>query len=95
MSAASRKRAKSKADAMLKEMALSEIRQTRQITQETMADLLHVKQSTVSKLESRKNLSLKTLKEYVKTLGGQLEIRVIFSNGESYPYRMNIHAAKG
>ena len=68
----------------LKEMGLAEIRELHQVTQENIASVLHVKQSSVSRLEQRSNVTVESLRDYARALGGDLEVRIIIDE-QSYP----------
>ena len=81
MSPASRARAEAKAEKLLEEMPLYELRNARQLTQEKLAKELHVKQSAVSKLERRADMYVSTLREFVRAMGGELEITARFPEG--------------
>jgi len=81
MSPASRVRADAKAEKLLEEMPLYELRNARQLTQEKLAKELHVKQSAVSKLERRADMYVSTLREFVRAMGGELEITARFPEG--------------
>src|SRR5438046_582185 len=48
------------------------------VTQTELAEKLHKTQTAVSQLESRSDWHLSTLREYVKALGGEVEIRAVF-----------------
>ncbi|CAB5601235.1 Helix-turn-helix domain [Pseudomonas putida] len=62
------------AELIAEQMTLQELRKTLNLTQETMADLLHMKQGNVSKVEKRTDMLLSTLREYVEAMGGTLEL---------------------
>ena len=81
MSPASRARADAKAEQLLTEMPLYELRSARQMTQEKLAKELNVKQSAVSKLERRADMYVSTLREFVRAMGGELEITARFPEG--------------
>jgi DNA-binding XRE family transcriptional regulator len=66
----------------LAKIPLAEVRRARQLTQNRLAELLHVNQGAVSKLERRSDMYLSTLRSYIEAMGGQLEIRAVFPNGE-------------
>ena len=74
------RRAKSEALArqMIAEMPLHQIRRARQLTQETLARNLNLRQSEVSKIEKRTDMYVSTLASYIKAMGGELEIRAVF-----------------
>lgn len=44
------------------------------LTQETMASLLDVRQGNVSKVEKRTDMSISTLRKYVEAMGGTLKL---------------------
>lgn len=69
-------------DTELKKVPLYELRQARNLTQENLAQTLHVPQSSVSKLERRTDMYLSTLRSYIEAMGGELSIRAIFPDGE-------------
>lgn len=71
----------------LKEMSLAEIRELHQVTQENIATILQVKQSSVSKLEQRSNVTVERLRDYAQALGGELEVRIIIDE-QSYPVKL-------
>ncbi len=66
----------------LASMPLEEIRKARQMTQVKLAEELGVNQGEVSKIEHRTDIYLSTLAGYVEALGGKLEIRAVFPDGE-------------
>lgn len=81
MSAASRARSEAKTRRMIDEMALDELRAARQLTQEHLASLLNVNQSAISKLERRADMYVSTLGDFIRAMGGELEIRAVFPEG--------------
>ncbi|ADY67933.1 helix-turn-helix domain-containing protein [Agrobacterium vitis] len=64
--------------AILEEMALHELRQAREKTQQDVARALHVKQPAVAKLEQRADIYVSNLRRYIEALGGTLEITAKF-----------------
>lgn len=82
MTPASRARAGAKAQELLREMPLHELRQALNLTQEELASTLHVKQATISKLERRTDMYISTLARFVEAMGGELEVRARFPDGE-------------
>jgi len=81
MSPESRARSEAKTKRMIHEMALDELRAARQLTQEHLATLLNVNQSAVSKLERRVDMYVSTLGDFIRAMGGELEIRAVFPEG--------------
>jgi transcriptional regulator with XRE-family HTH domain len=63
------------------EMALRHLRQARDLTQQSMANLLHIDQASVSKIESRSDMLLSTLRSYVEAMGGSLRLVAEFPDG--------------
>jgi len=82
MSPEARARSKAKANGMIEEMALDELRVARDLTQEHLARILRVNQSAISKIERRADMYVSTLQDMVKAMGGILEIRAVFPEGE-------------
>lgn len=81
MSSESQQRVHAKTDKLLKEILLKELRETRKVTQEDLADILQIKQSSVSKIENRgPTLSIAVLENYIHALGGELELIARFAN---------------
>lgn len=81
MSAEAKAGAEEKARVMMAEMPLAELRQARKLSQEQLATLLEIKQASVSKLERRADMYISTLRNFVKAMGGDLEITARFPDG--------------
>lgn len=81
MPPASQARAKTKADAMLAEMPLNELRQARGLSQKMLAELLNVQQPSIAKLEKRTDMYLSTLRSHIEAMGGELEVVARFPDG--------------
>jgi DNA-binding XRE family transcriptional regulator len=81
MSTESQVRAKSKAQAMLAEMPLQELRQARGLSQKKLAEILHVQQPSIAKLEKRTDMYLSTLRNHIEAMGGELDIIARFPDG--------------
>lgn len=73
---------KHEAAAELKRIGFDKLRLARQQTQVALAERLDIPQNAVSRMERRTDLLLSTLRSYVEGLGGKLELRVIFPDGE-------------
>jgi len=67
---------------MLAEMPLHELREARRLTQEQLGEQLGVAQAEVSKLERRTDMYVSTLGRIIQAMGGRLELRAIFPDGE-------------
>jgi DNA-binding transcriptional regulator YiaG len=65
----------------LKNMALDDLRAARELTQQDLAQVLHVNQAAVSKLERRTDMYVGTLSRFIEAMGGHLEIRAVFPDG--------------
>lgn len=81
MSPEARARSEAKAEGMIREMALDELRAALDLTQEQLADVLQVKQAAISKVERRSDMFISTLRRIIEAMGGELEIRVILPDG--------------
>jgi predicted XRE-type DNA-binding protein len=66
----------------LAKMPLHHLRNARAMTQTRLAELLEMDQGNVSKLEQRTDMYLSTLRSYVEAMGGELEIRAVFPDGD-------------
>jgi DNA-binding XRE family transcriptional regulator len=62
--------------AMEDALALAEIRERRELTQNDIAQVLEVSQANVSRIERQRDLYLSTLQQYVAALGEEVEIGV-------------------
>jgi DNA-binding XRE family transcriptional regulator len=82
MSPESRARAEAKAQQMIDDMALDELRAARDLTQEHLSTLLGISQAAISKMEHRTDMYVSTLGHFIKAMGGRLEIRAIFPDGD-------------
>jgi len=63
-------------------MPLEELREARELTQTQLAQGLHVSQGAVSKVERRADMYISTLRSYIRAIGGDLQIRAVFPEGE-------------
>ena len=81
MSSGARARSEDKADQMIREMALDELRGALNLTQEHLAELLHVNQAAISKVERRSDMYISTLRKIIEAMGGHLDIRAVLPNG--------------
>jgi len=59
---------------------LKDLRQAAQQTQEQLAATLGVGQDTISRLEKRSDMLLSTLRHYVESMGGRLNLVAQFPN---------------
>jgi len=63
-------------------MALDELRTAREFTQAELSQVLKVDQGSISKLERRTDMYIGTLRRYIEAMGGSLQIRAVFPDGE-------------
>ncbi len=82
MSPAAQGRAADRAQKMLAEMPLQELRHAKELSQAKLAEALHVNQAAISKLERRTDMYISTLRSYIKAMGGDLEVIAKFPEGE-------------
>jgi ribosome-binding protein aMBF1 (putative translation factor) len=81
MSAPAREKSDRKAKLMLAEMPLHELRQARGLSQKDLAEMLHVQQPSIAKIEKRTDMYLSTLRNHIEAMGGQLDIIARFPDG--------------
>ena len=81
MSPESQARTEAKARAMLAEMPLNELRQARGLSQKMLAEVLHVQQPAIAKIERRTDMYISTLRSHIEAMGGQLEVVARFPDG--------------
>lgn len=81
MSPERRKRIRLKTEVMKNEMALSELRQALDLTQEELAKSLHMKQAAISKFEHQSDIYLSTLRRILFAMGADLKIVAQFPEG--------------
>ena len=79
-------RARARSDALYEqlvaEMPLHELRQARELSQVKLAQALNVNQAAVSKMEHRTDMYISTLRDYIRAMGGDLDIVARFPDGE-------------
>ena len=69
------------ADDLRQEIRLAELRSVFGISQDELGQLLKRKQAAISRLERRSDMHVSTLREFVKALGGRLELIANFPDG--------------
>lgn len=82
MSPAQRATVADKVAAMRTEMTLGELRQARQLTQESLSGTLNVGQAAVAKMEKRTDMYVGNLRRFVEAMGGELDIVARFPEGQ-------------
>ena len=63
-------------------MRLYRLREARGLTQVNLAKVLEVNQGAVSRMEKRTDMYVSTLRSYIQAMGGQLQVKAIFPDGE-------------
>ena len=81
MTPESQSRASAKTRVMLTEMPLHELRQARGLSQKMLAEVLHVQQPSIAKIEKRADMYISTLRSHIEAMGGQLEVVARFPEG--------------
>ncbi len=76
-----RESAARRAQQLLEELLLSEVRELMGKSQRQVADSLGIKQPSLSKLERQKDMQISTLRKIIKALGGELEVFAKFPKG--------------
>jgi predicted XRE-type DNA-binding protein len=82
MSPESQARVAARVKAELALMPLQQLRNAREMTQTRLAELLEMDQGNISRLEQRTDMYLSTLRSYIEAMGGELEIRAHFPEGD-------------
>jgi predicted transcriptional regulator len=62
------------------ELSLRELREMTGKTQVQLAQVTHIAQSELSRLERRDDCLVSTLRRYVEALGGELEVTAVFGD---------------
>jgi ribosome-binding protein aMBF1 (putative translation factor) len=65
----------------LAKMPLHEVRRARELSQEHLARTMNQNQSAISRLERRADMYVSTLRNYIRAMGGELEIVARFPDG--------------
>ena len=81
MSLESQAKAEAMTEAMLEEIPLQELRKARGLSQKMLADVLHVQQPAIAKIESRTDMYISTLRSHIEAMGGVLEVVARFPDG--------------
>jgi transcriptional regulator with XRE-family HTH domain len=77
-----RARVEQRVQEALMAMPLEGLRDARELTQAQLAQVLNVSQGAVSKVERRTDMYISTLRSYVRAIGGDLQIRAVFPEGD-------------
>jgi len=82
MSPQRREKIEDRAQAILIGMALQELRQTRHLTQQQLANILNINQAALSKMENQTDIRVSTLSKLLSAMGGTLKIVAEFPEGQ-------------
>ncbi len=63
-------------------MTLHQLREARSLTQVNLAKVLQINQGAVSKMEKRADTYVSTVRNFTQAMGGQLQVKAIFPEGE-------------
>ena len=77
-----REEIQNRAEILLLEMALQELRQSRNLTQEILAKELGVNQPALSKMEHQQDMYISTLRKILGAMGGKLKLVAEFPDTE-------------
>lgn len=77
-----RARIDARAQEMLLEMALQDLRQKRHLTQQQLAERLNLQQAAVSKMEGQSDMHVGTLQRIIAAMGGKLKLVAEFPDEE-------------
>ncbi|CAM3595221.1 HTH cro/C1-type domain-containing protein [Bordetella sputigena] len=76
-----RANAEAKAQSMLAEMPWQKLRHARGLSQKMLAELLHMQQPSIAKLEKRTDMYISTLRSHIEAMGGELDVIARFPDG--------------
>ena len=71
-----------KVAALREEMTLAELRQARDLTQESLGETLQVGQTAIAKMEKRTDMYVSNLRRFIRAMGGELDIVARFPDGD-------------
>ncbi len=71
-------------------MHLAKMRAARGVTQDEVGQRMDVSQAHVSKIENKGDLYLSTLDGYIRALGGELHLRVVFPGDQEFDLPINL-----
>ena len=66
----------------LAEMPLQELRNARGLSQQMLAEALHIQQPSIAKLEKRTDMYISTLRSHIRAMGGELDVIARFPDGD-------------
>jgi DNA-binding XRE family transcriptional regulator len=69
-------------ESVVEMVTLNQLREARSLTQANLASILGINQGSVSKIEKRTDMYVSTLRSCIQAMGGQLQIKAVFPEGE-------------
>jgi transcriptional regulator with XRE-family HTH domain len=66
---------------ILAAMPLTELREARNLTQVTLAEILKTSQPAISKIERQTDMYISTLRTMIRAMGGHLQLEAVFPDG--------------
>ena len=81
MSPEAQERARLLSENLSATIPLAELRLARGLSQQNLADTLHISQAAVSKMERRTDMYISTLRSHIRAMGGDLQIVARFPDG--------------
>jgi len=95
MSEASRHRAKKKAQRLLHDIRLAELREAANLTQSEIAERMGISQAAVSRIEKGdRNLYLSTLARFVASTGGELVLVAQYPDYDEVTLRIETESSE-
>lgn len=73
---------------------LAQVRKAKSLTQTTIATILEIDQSEVSRLERRSDMLLSTLRSFIQAAGGELQLVATFPGSRPVHLLVGPHAAR-
>lgn len=73
-------RSQEKTALLREQMDLAELRRARKLSQEQLAEVLHVQQASVAKMEKRTDMYISSMRRFVEAMGGELVITARFAD---------------
>lgn len=77
-----RERIADRTQGLLIELALHELRQARNLTQQQLAEALGISQAALSKMEHQSDFQVSTLRRILAAMGGELKLVAHFPDAE-------------
>lgn len=75
---------------MISEMGLAELRETVDLTPESLANTLNLRQASISEIERRSDMYISTLRKIIEAMGGELQMIANIPNGSVQIRRFTI-----